>query len=124
MTEHWGYDMVVRAFDESDVANSFLSEDGEDGFAGGVSRMAQQITSLRSQLETLKEALARAGTMMVAAAHDVEFHGFEKLATQMREEADEARAALNTPEKAHSASVAAEEASEATDAAEDQSPAS
>lgn len=45
-----GYFRVVKAFDEDETANSFLSEDGEGGFAAGVYRMADEIRRLRALL--------------------------------------------------------------------------
>ncbi len=44
---HSGYGRVIQAFDSDEVTNSFLSEDGDGGFAGGVYRMTDEIKRLR-----------------------------------------------------------------------------
>ena len=57
MSEHFGYQNIVKAFDEDEVANSFLSEDGEGGFASGVSRMSAEISQLRQDLKEAREVM-------------------------------------------------------------------
>lgn len=57
------------------------------------------VPALRARIAELETALERAGTMLVAAAHDVEFHGQAKLAAMIREEADKARAVLASPQR-------------------------
>jgi hypothetical protein len=44
------YNRIVKAFDDNETAQEFLSEDGDGGFAAGVYRMACAIVYLRSQL--------------------------------------------------------------------------
>lgn len=44
------YMRIVEIFDKDPTAGSFLSEDGEGGFAAGVHRMAREIEELRALL--------------------------------------------------------------------------
>lgn len=46
----YGYMRIVEVFDRNETAGAFLSEDGEGGFAAGVSRMADEIDRLRAAL--------------------------------------------------------------------------
>lgn len=42
------YMRIVDFFDRDETAGSFLREDGEGGFVGGIYRMAREIESLRA----------------------------------------------------------------------------
>ncbi len=53
----FGYLRIVAIFDKNETAASFLREDGEGGFASGVSRMVKEIDSLRELNAELVEAL-------------------------------------------------------------------
>lgn len=53
----FGYMRIVEVFDRNETAGAFLSEDGEGGFAAGVSRMADEIDRLRRELEEARKAL-------------------------------------------------------------------
>lgn len=55
-----GMDRVIMVFDGDPVANSFLSEDGEGGFAAGVYRMTEEIKRLRALNTEMRKALKAA----------------------------------------------------------------
>lgn len=49
------YMRLITLFDQDATAGSFLSEDGEGGFVGGVYRMAREIDLLRSGIKRLSD---------------------------------------------------------------------
>lgn len=51
------YMRIVMVFDTNETAGRFLREDGEGGFAAGVSRMADSIDKLTAALEPLKSGI-------------------------------------------------------------------
>lgn len=70
------YMRIVDFFDRDETAGSFLREDGEGGFVGGIYRMAREIESLRAS----------------SAAKDAEIAALKKEAADVvRPFADEAK---------------------------------
>lgn len=57
----YGYMRIVEVFDRNETAGAFLSEDGEGGFAAGVSRMADEIDRLRAALSAAPEPVTVEG---------------------------------------------------------------
>jgi len=55
------YCRIVEAFDKSPIANSFLAQDGEGGFAAGIHRMAMAIEQLRAREAELEAHCDRLG---------------------------------------------------------------
>ncbi len=60
VAQHYAYlaEKVVTLFDADATAGSFLREDGEGGFASGISRMAREIDRLRAENAELNRRLS------------------------------------------------------------------
>lgn len=95
----YGYMRIVEVFDRNETAGAFLREDGEGGFAAGVSRMADEIDRLRAALSAapspVGERDALIERLVKALAQAIDY--VDRRVSEAREEAFEMK---ETPDAA------------------------